>query len=241
MPVDMYVGGAEHAVLHLLYARFWHKVLYDCGVVSHPEPFQKLVNQGMILGEMEYTAYRNAAGEFVSAEQVDDNGMDKRTGEKLMPVKMADADLQKQGDGFVLKKQADIRVVARAHKMSKSRGNVINPDDIVKEYGADALRLYEMFMGPLTQVKPWSMKGVEGVARFLNRVYRLVVDEETRALSAKLSDAEPVSYTHLDVYKRQVQAYARVQCAASDGLGFVRLAGGTVCHQDGESSARNHG
>jgi leucyl-tRNA synthetase len=191
MPVDMYVGGAEHAVLHLLYARFWHKVLYDCGVVSHPEPFQKLVNQGMILGEMEYTAYRNAAGEFVSAEQVDDNGMDKRTGEKLMPVKMADADLQKQGDGFVLKKQADIRVVARAHKMSKSRGNVINPDDIVKEYGADALRLYEMFMGPLTQVKPWSMKGVEGVARFLNRVYRLVVDEETRALSAKLSDAEP--------------------------------------------------
>ena len=191
MPVDMYVGGAEHAVLHLLYARFWHKVLYDCGVVSHPEPFQKLVNQGMILGEMEYTAYRNAAGEFVSAEQVDDNGMDKRTGEKLMPVKMADADLQKQGDGFVLKKQADIRVVARAHKMSKSRGNVINPDDIVKEYGADALRLYEMFMGPLTQVKPWSMKGVEGVARFLNRVYRLVVDEETRALSVKLSDAEP--------------------------------------------------
>ncbi len=191
MPVDMYVGGAEHAVLHLLYARFWHKVLYDCGVVSHPEPFQKLVNQGMILGEMEYTAYRNAAGEFVSAEQVDDNGMDKRTGEKLTPVKMADADLQKQGDGFVLKKQADIRVVARAHKMSKSRGNVINPDDIVKEYGADALRLYEMFMGPLTQVKPWSMKGVEGVARFLNRVYRLVVDEETRALSAKLSDAEP--------------------------------------------------
>ena len=191
MPVDMYVGGAEHAVLHLLYSRFWHKVLYDCGVVSHPEPFQKLVNQGMILGEMEYTAYRNAAGEFVSAEQVDDNGMDKRTGEKLTPVKMADADLQKQGDGFVLKKQADIRVVARAHKMSKSRGNVINPDDIVKEYGADALRLYEMFMGPLTQVKPWSMKGVEGVARFLNRVYRLVVDEETRALSAKLSDAEP--------------------------------------------------
>jgi leucyl-tRNA synthetase len=117
--VDLYVGGTEHAVLHLLYARFWHKVLYDLGQVSTPEPFQRLVNQGLILGE----------------------------------------------DG---------------QKMSKSRGNVVNPDDVVREYGADALRLYEMFMGPLEQVKPWSMKGVEGVYRFLARVWRLVmeVDDE---------------------------------------------------------------
>ncbi|MBI2095062.1 MAG: leucine--tRNA ligase, partial [Candidatus Omnitrophica bacterium] len=112
MPVDLYVGGAEHAVLHLLYARFWHKVLYDLGIVSTKEPFMRLVNQGMILGE----------------------------------------------DG---------------QKMSKSRGNVINPDFVVEHYGADSLRLYEMFMGPLTQMKAWSMKGVEGVYRFLGRVWAL--------------------------------------------------------------------
>ena len=191
MPVDLYVGGAEHAVLHLLYARFWHKVLFDCGVVSTKEPFQKLVNQGMILGEVEYLAYRDAAGAWVSAERVDENGCDARTGEKYAPAHVPEADLQKQGDGFVLKGQPEIRVSARAYKMSKSRGNVINPDDIVKEYGADSLRLYEMFMGPLTQVKPWSMKGVEGVSRFLSRVYRLAVDEETGAPAPKLGDAAP--------------------------------------------------
>ncbi len=114
--VDLYVGGTEHAVLHLLYARFWHKVLFDLGHVSTPEPFQKLVNQGLILGE----------------------------------------------DG---------------QKMSKSRGNVVNPDDVIREYGADALRLYEMFMGPLEATKPWSMSGVEGVFRFLARVWRLVMEE----------------------------------------------------------------
>ncbi len=114
--VDLYVGGTEHAVLHLLYARFWHKVLFDLGHVSTPEPFQRLVNQGLILGE----------------------------------------------DG---------------QKMSKSRGNVVNPDDVIKEYGADALRLYEMFMGPLEATKPWSMSGVEGVFRFLARVWRLVMEE----------------------------------------------------------------
>lgn len=117
MPVDLYVGGAEHAVLHLLYSRFWHKVLYDLGYVSTLEPFMKLVNQGMILGE--------------------DN-----------------------------------------QKMSKSRGNVINPDDVVRQYGADAFRLYEMFMGPLEMVKPWSTSGVEGVYRFLGKVWRLFMNKE---------------------------------------------------------------
>lgn len=191
MPVDLYVGGAEHAVLHLLYARFWHKVLYDCGVVSTPEPAQRLVHQGIILGELEYVAYRDAAGAWVSADGVDDNGGDKRTGEKYAATKIPETDLQKQGDAFVLKSQPGIRVSARAYKMSKSRGNVINPDDIVKEYGADALRLYEMFMGPLTQAKPWSMKGLEGVSRFLSRAYRLVADDETGAPSARLGDGEP--------------------------------------------------
>ncbi len=130
--VDLYVGGTEHAVLHLLYARFWHKVLHDLNHVSTLEPFQKLVNQGLILGE----------------------------------------------DG---------------QKMSKSRGNVVNPDDVVSEYGADALRLYEMFMGPLEQVKPWQMKGVEGVSRFLARVWRVAMEQQedgTYTVSPKIQDVE---------------------------------------------------
>src|SRR5437773_2308786 len=131
--VDLYVGGTEHAVLHLLYARFWHKVLFDLGHVSKPEPFQRLVNQGIILGE----------------------------------------------DG---------------QKMSKSRGNIVNPDDVINQYGADAFRCYEMFMGPLEQMKPWSMRGVEGVARFLARVWRLLMTENQAGewkLSTKLKDVDP--------------------------------------------------
>ncbi|MEE2757772.1 MAG: leucine--tRNA ligase [Myxococcota bacterium] len=123
MPVDLYVGGAEHAVLHLLYARFWHKVLYDLGHVSTPEPFMKLIHQGIILGE--------------------DN-----------------------------------------QKMSKSRGNVINPDDVVTEYGADAMRLFEMFMGPLEATKPWKTAGVDGVRRLLDRIWRLAIDPDTGELRA---------------------------------------------------------
>jgi leucyl-tRNA synthetase len=132
MPVDLYVGGSEHAVLHLLYARFWHKVLYDIGVTSTPEPFKKLVHQGIVLGE--------------------DN-----------------------------------------QKMSKSRGNVVNPDQMIDRFGADAVRMYEMFMGPLEAMKPWSTRGVEGVTRFLERVWRLMVDEDGR-----LSDAVVTSPPSLD-------------------------------------------
>jgi leucyl-tRNA synthetase len=121
LPVDLYVGGAEHAVLHLLYSRFWHKVLHEAGVVNSPEPFLRLINQGMILGT----------------------------------------------DG---------------QKMSKSLGNVINPDDIVREYGADSMRMYEMFMGPLQVSKPWSMNGLIGVHRFLDRIWRIadrdIIDAE---------------------------------------------------------------
>jgi leucyl-tRNA synthetase len=138
-------------VLHLLYARFWHKALYDAGVVSTPEPFLKLVHQGMILGELEFTVN----GERVGEEQV-----------------------EKQGDRFVLRDDPKVTVEARAYKMSKSRGNVVNPDEIVARYGADAFRLYEMFLGPLEQVKPWNTRGVEGTHRFLNRVWRLVAGSE---------------------------------------------------------------
>ncbi|MBR2428303.1 MAG: leucine--tRNA ligase [Lentisphaeria bacterium] len=148
LPVDLYVGGAEHAVLHLLYARFWHKVLFDIGVVSTPEPFQRLVNQGMILG----TSYKNARGVIIPNDKVefkDGNPVDKESGEVLTSFPA---------------------------KMSKSLRNVVNPDDVINQYGADAMRLYEMFMGPLEAVKPWSSQGVEGVFRFLRRSWRLITE-----------------------------------------------------------------
>ncbi len=196
MPVDLYVGGAEHAVLHLLYSRFWHKVLYDRGHVHTPEPFQRLVNQGMILGEMEFTAFLPGGGfagkmpAWVSADEVDFDGDTARhepSGEKLEGVKVPEDRVEKKSDHFVLKESPSIRVDARAYKMSKARGNVINPDEVVQEYGADSLRLYEMFMGPLEAVKPWSMRGVEGVYRFLGRVWRLFIDD--RAEDMRLSEA----------------------------------------------------
>jgi leucyl-tRNA synthetase len=198
MPVDLYVGGAEHAVLHLLYARFWHKVLYDRGFVSMNEPFQKLVNQGMILGEVEYTGYRSIDnGPWVSASEVDEDAegepIRKKTRERVEPVKLTPEEVTKQGEGFVLKADPAIRIESRAHKMSKSRNNVVNPDDVVTQYGADSLRLYEMFMGPLESVKPWSMDGVSGVAGFLDRVWRMMIDEraeETR-LNSSIVDIEP--------------------------------------------------
>jgi leucyl-tRNA synthetase len=166
LPVDLYIGGSEHAVLHLLYARFWHKVLYDAGIVSTPEPFLKLIHQGTILGELEYTV----------------NG--ERVAEDLV---------EKQGDRFVLRDRPEVAVDARAYKMSKSRGNVVNPDEVVERFGADAFRLYEMFMGPLDQVKPWSTRSVDGTHRFLNRAWRLVVDERSDALAATLADRAPTA------------------------------------------------
>ncbi len=201
MPVDLYVGGAEHAVLHLLYSRFWHKVLFDRGHVSTLEPFQKLVNQGMILGEVEYTAFQDIAGNWVASES-----------EQTKTIKLTDDQVVKKGEGFVLAADATVRVHARAHKMSKARGNVINPDDVVSEYGADALRLYEMFMGPLEAVKPWSMNGVEGVYRFLARAWRIVVDAEAEELrlDPKVKDVEPT--------KEQAKIIARTVAAVTDDL-----------------------
>lgn len=199
MPVDLYIGGAEHAVLHLLYARFWHKVLYDRGLLSTREPFQKLVNQGMILGEVELMAFKDAEGAWVSSKDVTENDdgdwIHKPTQGRVESVKLESSDVQKQGDSFVLACDPEIRVDARAFKMSKSRGNVINPDVIVDEYGADSLRLYEMFMGPLEQTKPWSMAGVNGVRGFLDRVWRLVIEDraETMQLGSSISDEPPTA------------------------------------------------
>ncbi len=190
MPVDLYIGGAEHAVLHLLYARFWHKVLFDAGVVSTAEPFGRLVHQGMILGELEFTKYVDDDGKAVSAEQVR-NGVQVDTGAALEAVAVSESDLRKDGERFVLQDDPAIAVDARAHKMSKSRGNVVNPDDIVARYGADAFRLYEMFMGPLEQVKPWSTRGVDGTHRFLNRAWRLLIDDRRDTLAATIVDDSP--------------------------------------------------
>ncbi|CAL5408305.1 unnamed protein product [Camellia sinensis] len=167
-PVDVYVGGAEHAVLHLLYSRFWHKVLYDIGVVSTKEPFKCVINQGIILGEVQYMACRASDGNFISADSVDVFGGHHQE-------RIPDEKVMKSGDSFVLKDNPKIRLIARAHKMSKSRGNVVNPDDVVFEYGADSLRLYEMFMGPFRDSKAWNTGGIEGVHRFLGRVWRLIV------------------------------------------------------------------
>jgi leucyl-tRNA synthetase len=191
MPVDLYVGGAEHSVLHLLYARFWHKVLYDIGVVSTKEPFSRLVHQGMILGQLEYTLYRDQKGNPVSADHVATDGTHRTTNEKLQAIPVNEDQVTKEVDQFVWNENTSIRIDARAYKMSKSRGNVVNPDDIIKAYGADSLRLYEMFMGPLKDMKSWSMRGVEGVHRFLSRVWRLVFDEDTNQIVAEISDTEP--------------------------------------------------
>ncbi|MEM1068410.1 MAG: class I tRNA ligase family protein, partial [Planctomycetota bacterium] len=190
MPVDLYVGGAEHAVLHLLYSRFWHKVLYDRGHVSTAEPFNALVNQGMILGEVEFTGYRDAASHPVSSSDIKrdaDGNFVTSSGEIANAVSIQEDEVEKKGEGFVLQSNPKVRVDSRAHKMSKSRGNVVNPDKVVQEYGADALRLYEMFMGPLEATKPWSMAGVGGVRNFLDRVWRMIVD--SKADEIQLSDA----------------------------------------------------
>jgi leucyl-tRNA synthetase len=124
MPVDLYVGGAEHAVLHLLYARFWHKVLYDRGHVTTVEPFQRLVNQGMTLGEVEFTAYRRENGDWITADRVSAKAsgyVDRQTGESVRELKLDADQVQKQGESFVLKEDPAVRVESRAHKMSKSR------------------------------------------------------------------------------------------------------------------------
>jgi leucyl-tRNA synthetase len=228
MPVDLYIGGAEHAVLHLLYARFWHKVLYDRGHVSHPEPFNRLVNQGMILGEMEFTGYRGFDEQWVSADLVIEGESHpfvlKADGSLVHQVKLEPDQVEKQGERFVLKSDPQIRIDSRAYKMSKARGNVINPDAIVADYGADSLRLYEMFMGPLEASKPWSMAGVNGVRNFLDRVWRMVVDERADAtvLNAAVGDYTPTE-EQLRVLHKTIRAVSKDYETLSFNTAIARL------------------
>ena len=161
MPVDLYIGGAEHAVLHLLYSRFWHKVLYDAGYVSTKEPFTRLFNQGMMLAY----SYQDARGKYYYPDQV-----------------------EKRDDQWYVK-DTDTRVSAQVEKMSKSRYNVVNPDTVVRDYGADSMRLYEMFMGPLERERPWTEEGIQGVHRFIRRVWSLFIDQETGAIHPRIGES----------------------------------------------------
>ncbi|MDR3000492.1 MAG: leucine--tRNA ligase [Fibromonadaceae bacterium] len=174
MPVDLYVGGAEHAVLHLLYSRFWHKVLFDLGLVSTDEPFQKLFNQGMILA----FAYETVAGAKVPSDEVE----------------------ERDGKFYCKNTNAELKQIIA--KMSKSLKNVVNPDDVVDQYGADSLRLYEMFMGPLDAVKPWQPQGIEGMYRFLSRAMRSVAgDEGTPEYANDTPPAELTRLMHQSIFK----------------------------------------
>ncbi len=169
MPVDLYIGGAEHTVLHLLYSRFWHKVLYDLGYVNTKEPFKKLINQGIITA----FSYQKENGILIPNDQViekDNKFFDKRDNKEVT------------------------QVIA---KMSKSLKNVINPDDIIKEFGADSIRIYEMFMGPLTDSKPWNTKGIIGVFRFLNKIWNL----REKELSKDNPPKEIISQLHKAIKK----------------------------------------
>jgi leucyl-tRNA synthetase len=204
MPVDLYVGGVEHAVLHLLYARFWHKVLFDLGHVSTPEPFKRLINQGLILGETEFHVFLQPDGSYISSDELTDikeevlgagptmTGIHKKTGEKYSARRVEFEQVEKVGPKFVLKDNPAISVDARAFKMSKSRGNVVNPDEIVRDYGADCFRLYEMYMGPLEAQKPWNTRDIVGMQRFLASVWRNIIGEDDATSSTTKAADLPV-------------------------------------------------
>jgi leucyl-tRNA synthetase len=206
MPVDLYFVGAEHAVIHLLYRRFWHKVLYDLGLVSVPEPFQKLVNQGTILGEPEihlapdlYASHQQElerAGILAVArkgEEGDTVGSYVLKIRGVEPDELANLPEERvaKEKGRIFLTEPRLEVTTKAEKMSKSRGNVVNPDTIVRDYGADAFRLYEMYMGPLEASKPWNTRDIVGMTRFLNGVWRNLIGDEESRKAPTISD-EPV-------------------------------------------------
>ncbi|NBC83713.1 MAG: leucine--tRNA ligase [Bacteroidetes bacterium] len=208
MPVDLYIGGAEHAVLHLLYSRFWHKVLYDLGIVSTDEPFQKLYNQGMILA----FAYETSTGAKVATDMVE----------------------EKEGKFYHIENGEEVQQIVA--KMSKSLKNVVNPDDVVERYGADSLRLYEMFMGPLDATKPWADQGVKGVFGFLGRVYRFFANLDNINGHNK-EDAEVLKLLHQTIIKVESDIEnLKFNTAISALMVFTNLAikKGKVCKETAE-------
>ena len=219
MPVDLYVGGNEHAVLHLLYARFWHKVLYDAGLVSTKEPFQRLFHQGMIHN----TSFKDARGKYHGPDEVEN-----RDGATVDPAR--DNFARVSSARWYVKGTDDV-VETKLDKMSKSRYNVVNPDDMADEYGADAMRLYELFMGPLEDGVEWETAGVSGTRRFLDRVWRLLVDPETDTLTSKVSADAPTDNRDLEralhaAIKKVTQAVAdlRFNTSIAEMMVFVNEA-----------------
>jgi leucyl-tRNA synthetase len=219
MPVDLYVGGSEHATLHLMYARFWHKVLFDAGLVSTAEPFQRLVHQGMIHN----TSFKDARGKYHAPDEVEHRG-----GAAVDPIKdnfarISAVTWQVRATGDAVETKLD--------KMSKSRYNVVNPDDMAREFGADAMRLYELFMGPLEDGVEWETTGVSGTRRFLDRVWRLLVDPETDGLSGKVSQDAATDNRELEralhaAIKKVTQAVSdlRFNTAIAEMMVFVNEA-----------------
>jgi leucyl-tRNA synthetase len=254
MPVDLYVGGAEHAVLHLLYSRFWHKVLFDLGLVHTPEPFQKLLNPGMILGYC-YRYYdddlkdeRRGSAAPICFRDVRLDGETPRHGETGAELKarwLKREEVRWDGEK-PLHPTAEIELEEVTEKMSKSRGNVVNPDDVVARYGTDAMRLYEMFMGPLEKGAPWSDDSIPGMHRFLQRAWRLVMGENdegpervlaagagtpeqqrltARAIAGVTADVESLQFntaiSKLMVFSREVAEAGPVPRAAAEAFALL--------------------
>ena len=191
MPVDLYIGGAEHAVLHLLYSRFWHKVLYDLKYVTTNEPFNKLVNQGMILGRSNFIYRIKNSKKYVSYNLK--NKYDStRLHVDVNLVKNDELDIKKFVASSSEFKDAEFILENNKYmcgyeieKMSKSKNNVVNPDEIIKKYGSDTLRMYEMFLGPIEQSKPWNTNGIDGVFKFLNKFWNLFHDKNDQLFTCE--------------------------------------------------------
>ena len=207
MPVDLYIGGAEHAVLHLLYARFWHKVLFDLGFVNTSEPFKKLVNQGMILGRSNFVYRIKDSNKYVSYNlrkdhdytkiHVDVNLVDN---DKLNIKKFINSSKEFENAEFILEEN-EYLCGFETEKMSKSKSNVVNPDNIIENFGADTLRMYEMFLGPIEQSKPWNTNGIEGVYKFLNKLWSLFHRGDKIVISDKRPDKEELKILHTAIKK----------------------------------------
>ena len=170
---DLYVGGKEHSVLHLLYARFWNQALYDLGFVNKKEPFTKIIHQGLILGDKEFYVYKNKDDKYVSNDNIDNFY------EKNLTIKKIDKNkVVKLNNDYYLKNNINIKVICKHSKMSKSKGNIVNPEIIINNYGSDTLRMYIMFLGPINEDKPWSTKGIKGIFRFLNRIWNYFINNK---------------------------------------------------------------